>query len=703
MALEKAFGHIKNGVNNSLDYVDGLFKHIDLEKEDHVKHVVAGKLVKSSPVVLDSTNHAFWIGKIPIAPDINTDLYTDELLVAICTYIKRHLGDYGKGCIYMSRTLSELCNGVDDVRGTKTEELVSSCIQKHAKTLRVPIQVVDLEKSPLHAYLFERMRESQYADGMGCDMEQVFSRNIRDGLPDGIVPGLGHMSHALAYHLYHAAHECEPLYYMLANLRPEEIKDNPESPESSKWYGMIEIAIRMSGLANGVTINGGADRQKRYDDIIQGLLSPKATSKKWEQVHAAIKPIRDVLCPYYPQFHSIYISAAKNPFLEKKRQKNSRTAVLVNSTITAVLLSVGALVGKEVSHNQQKQVIQKMVSDATKSKLKYTSLDVYGNVNLAPLGMQEKELTLSYFMVGLATHASSIFPGLKSVGEEDLALLMFQELSSDPTLVRDTYMSGIGEREFIFRFVEKYKTYFEKAGVDLTPYFAGHPDVVKWAFEKETTRLDDSDSPLVILNSSILFDLVTNVTVSVKKRYYDKNDKKMREEYFMPSMEDITDQDAIKLVAEVSMSRYQIIRHPRYGILGVSRSDKDPRFAYDMSQFLKRDIQVDFLLSEFSKLPKSYLSGMIHTGGNFHLFKDYKHIVTTPEWDSCISQAVEMRDPLHNITYEVCPDYSDDPRGRADILLARRKGETTFTATRTKELYDIYKPVYEKWGEENSF
>lgn len=339
------------------------------EYKTYVSYSHNNHKVKELPTPLSSTNHAFWIGKFPRKPDADENIYTKELLAGILDYMGANVPRGEKGVLYISRTLSELMNGHEDAKDClSTEEQIALLYKlknKYAPDLE--LEIVDLEKSHMHSALFQELRKHRLPAGvdtgwalgtgdisLDCEQEELSLR--------------------IARILYMASQKHPEFKAKLDKIVPKKLQSKiPEIP-SIPYYGLVEIAIRLSELLQGKSTHGGAERQKVYDNLIHALISPKASSDSWNTVRESTKAIRDKFVgpkgEILHDFDGMYIDTSQNYFMKKSKWvKNKQKAALVAAGIAAGSIGVfGAGVGYEKHQQNQIQIRKNKTMEATVKK-----------------------------------------------------------------------------------------------------------------------------------------------------------------------------------------------------------------------------------------------------------------------------------------------------------------------------------------------
>ncbi len=133
-------------------------------------------------------------------------------------------------------------------------------------------------------------------------------------------PQLSQRSSALeiAQFLYWACSQNDDVRKIFGDMRPEKLDKN-KSPESSKWYGLTEVAIRLRAILDGHHTHGGVNRQAVYDGVILKLI--KGKTQKEYQAFRELYPLYKLL--EGRQFNTVHINSQSN-FQKLKRKGQLR-------------------------------------------------------------------------------------------------------------------------------------------------------------------------------------------------------------------------------------------------------------------------------------------------------------------------------------------------------------------------------------------
>jgi len=290
--------------------------------------------LENTETVLTSENHGFYIGKF-IANShfekalnvfgVNTKnerIYSVNFLLASLAYLKHSIGTGEKITIFIGRKLSELLNGETDVQNAYSNEQQRDLMYKLAQdpSIRLDNEQLDVrffEEEYLHKAVFQNLENAKDEETGIVDIDKVFANanlSFSDS-PD---------SFQIATVFYNAVKESEYLASIFENTMPGKLADDPELPESSKYYGMFEVAIRLTEILNGRNIHGGADRQNKYDKIIESII--KGKDRRLLSIDA-LKPLLEIMKGF--KFETIHVSTDNNYFRLKEISYRAQTRMLI--------------------------------------------------------------------------------------------------------------------------------------------------------------------------------------------------------------------------------------------------------------------------------------------------------------------------------------------------------------------------------------
>ncbi len=228
---------------------------------------------------LTSENHAFYVGKMfpekrfgvlreaITGTPANRSFYSSDFIRGALSTLLHRLPEGEKARVVVGRSLSEIFNGEEDVEGALSFEEQREKILEIAKKVDLTADRVDVvEMEELHPELFKALRWSTERHGK-VDVHQALKPAMRNPLR------MHSSSLDIAHHLYEAAQEDDDLYRAFKFSVPRQLRE--EESEASTYYALAEVAIRLRDMLDGRFIHGGAERQAKYDFIIQRILRGK--------------------------------------------------------------------------------------------------------------------------------------------------------------------------------------------------------------------------------------------------------------------------------------------------------------------------------------------------------------------------------------------------------------------------------------------
>ena len=301
---------------------------------------------------LTSENHAIYIGKyLPLTPGekmrrflgwgkVPERIYNEEMILGALDYAFAHVQKGQKVRVVVCRILSELFNGTEDVTQALPVEAeikwIYKLAQKHFKKGKEHLEVVALEKDPLHEELFKRLEDM--GDVRTNQMEMSEAMYSED--PIAYSPSMSSLE--LARALYQAQEESSNFRQALKRTVPERLQlfetESDEDASLTNYYGLIEIAIRLKEVLNGRFLHGGVDRQEKYDKILRKILYGKFQDSQ------AIKSIQSIaLQGEKKTFGQMHLVSEKNIYRRQVDRNRARLRMAFYGACT--VLATTGLVG----------------------------------------------------------------------------------------------------------------------------------------------------------------------------------------------------------------------------------------------------------------------------------------------------------------------------------------------------------------------
>jgi len=359
-----------------LDTVKTAFKPV--RKSPYVSHCINGKKTGENPA-LASGNHAFYIGKIirratydkikkvlkwKSAPD---PIYNEDFIAGGLEYLFANAGPDEKVRVVVCPVLSEIFNGPKDAKlAMTTEEEIELIYKLAAKKFgkgRDRLEVVDLEKEPLHRELFRVLRAATDPDTGEFDPQMAFGEQCAT---EANVPGENLNSLDIARCLYSAVKENENFAMRLKKGIPAKLKAEGDGDLPTSFYSLTEIAIRLAEIINGRNIHGGSNRQAVYDEVIEALI--KGNNKGSFRHVAALQPLFKLL--EGKRFETLHLDNGKNP--HHLRGEKMRALVRLATAGIIGAAAVAAPVGvqqyrEKMERETREEVVKKYINDQLKN------------------------------------------------------------------------------------------------------------------------------------------------------------------------------------------------------------------------------------------------------------------------------------------------------------------------------------------------
>lgn len=364
------------------------------KKDDsHMSHrVKVGEAKeKGEKPVLTSDNHAFYIGKfIPFTfgekvakvmgwGDVNDKesdekLYTREFLEGCLDYQFRHLAKDEKARVVVGRSLSELFNGPEDVINALSLEdekaLVRKIAKKKFKKEEDDLDIVEFEEMLDHQLLYKVLREHvdeetgvvdfpKAMETVGKAMDEVAEEHDdKNGmfLHLKLAPGSLEETRIIpeprslifAKHLYDAYENDDRFRGAIDSTVPKRLRYS--GSDSVAYYGLTEIAMRLSDIRSGKVIHGGADRQEKYDEKIKKIIEGKNGGYRSMK---ALEPLFEAMegC----SFETLHLKTEENPHEVKKKRTLAQSRIAIFVALSAAAIMGAYEFGKHVEEKEQKE------------------------------------------------------------------------------------------------------------------------------------------------------------------------------------------------------------------------------------------------------------------------------------------------------------------------------------------------------------
>lgn len=358
---------------------------ISAEGVQHLVRIAPEKKSKRKPSSLNEHNHGWYTGKLAQSAvgwrnwlrrvfGFEDKIYDQPFYQGSIDYLDEVTVKGMRPMIRVCPTVSEIVNGPEDVEGhfsgQDQVEWIKGLAHRKFGLSEEDIQVENIEDLPEHSGLFNLLRglipvmgssHSTFEKVFGC-IEDLKIEKVRGE----------YYSYEIAAVLYQTMLESDDgqenqLLQAFRSLVPEKLKKKAaEDPNSIyHYYGLLEIAIRITDLLNGRFIQGGADRQERYDDVITNLMiGEKGRFKGIEGLQSLFDLLKDC-----PRFEAMYLHTEKNHY-KKSFNRIVKWARGILATIGVVGLSYGGvLIGQSIERSSL-QRREKKIEQLTKRALK---------------------------------------------------------------------------------------------------------------------------------------------------------------------------------------------------------------------------------------------------------------------------------------------------------------------------------------------
>lgn len=324
---------------------------------------------------LTSDNHAFYVGKLipntvserirrllgwrlsreKIDPeakekiDPEERMYNKEFFAGALESLFTNLQEGQKARVVVCRSLSELINGPNDVEHALTSEqeicLIKRIAKRKFRKTENSLEVVDLEKQPQHEALFRALRASVKPETGRADIEKALADNEDE---QSVIAETNSLR--IAKMLFKAAAKSENLRKAFSKTIPDKLEDSaPENPDL-QYYSLIEVAIRLGDILNGIYIHGGSNRQAIYNGIIIQLIRGK--EGRYKDIEE-LKPLFEMLKGL--RFETLHLDNEKNYYRFKKIQSLARCRMLIYAALLVGVVAGGVIAGKWHERGQQKR------------------------------------------------------------------------------------------------------------------------------------------------------------------------------------------------------------------------------------------------------------------------------------------------------------------------------------------------------------
>ena len=654
---------------------------------------------ETSEAYLDSTNHAFYIGKarretrldhavkalgIKTALSPNAEetepIYNGELFSSIMDYGFAHLKPGEKLKIIVGRVLSELYNGPDDTKKCLTfdeqkAQLLALAKKKFNKE-PADIEILSWEDLPEHKVLFSVLNNR---------------KNMEEGLGDGeleellsSVESMEKVSSLNILKCLFRAQKDSPIFHeVLKGTVPKRLRDeaDEESILARKNYGMTEIALRLSELIHGKKIQGGVSRQYKYDEIIEKII--KGDTGPYKNIKT-LQPLFDLLKDL--DFQTVHIDPQQNYFARRSRKISAITRLALAATLGAASLT-GVYEAGRYNEYQKTLTREEVVNEYIRSTLKKDSNEFYYGgadanlvLNFAASKKQfERELGIRY---GLDDDTvKSLEPSIINFLLHERYSLFAYAMSEDRKIVPEYVDKYILTEGYVILLSRGHKT--------LRPYqhLMPHLDLIKKTAESGDEREISScvfrNAPPSVCSSIYKITPIGGFIESeLFGNEYELFIVEGGGEKFLAAR-DIYDNNPYDKEHESMAVSYS----------GKKAKQAAKDFLKDLARYDVIKFKMDFERDE-SKYPLEDAIRNMNDPALQGMFENESKSSDQAKW----SKAVPYEQSGGNVKYEVLKSFKfiQGPAGGKMYLyfLARLPGESTFTYSRAKELLGLFCKSY---------
>ncbi len=627
-----------------------------------------------TPIKFTSNNHALWLGKFPNSMKKRKGkegIYSKTLFQAGLTYLKQHITNHEDCVVIISSSLSEIMNGKDDVKGSLTEEEAKLTLKTLWKNIgKDPKSLTVHTLEELHPHLFSELRK--HSTNTGTDLFAVFAGDP----PETLSISDDNLSFKIAHLLFHATQQDLFFQGLFTNMVPEKIKHDlgPLLEQSSSgYYGLIEIACRLAEIAQGRIYNGGADRQKRYDNIITAILS-RSNQKKWNTAYKMLSPIRDLIENYSTSNirKDFYILEKENPYEKKHNLITKTTRIALTSLLGGTLLTGVYFQGRKDAITEESKLSTAMMDDAI-NKYKYAHISASGFTYASDISFAIKSIEVENLTKQMVQECIAIYHIQKSQRETASMLLdamIRQYIQRYPILsavMKDTTSS---RHSHLFKIIEENRTTFLNHNIYLeNPFESFLPyldEIIHIDYKKETeipnTSSEIQNRGLKLIGQFIKGDENHSISTTIDGKTIYKEIHKFRKNNlyrdktgkYYSSLEE--DDSLLTTLSTIFVFDYLI----------------DDINAYDLRFFTKEmeSQMVDFQ-SKAEDLPQIKKT-----------WKDMQYYN---------NKIISFNDTFGTFSYELAfYEYYDEKKSPNRVLLSRKKGESEFQLKLTLEVYKQY-------------
>lgn len=328
---------------------------------------------------ISSDNTYRYMGKVMKNRDSE---YSPEFIIWSLQYLFEKI-PYGKVNFVIWSKVSEIMNGAKDIKDAMSIEEQKDYIMYYAYQYfpeRVnDLNIIDIQQN--HPDLFSTLESNP--------------ENPLDTLDSNDLPNLDthHISSLkIAKHLYIACKNDKNLDNRIRSLTPPNLE---EKTESSYYYGLIEIAIRLTDYLNWITIQWWKYGQGKYDQFIKTIIMWSYKNYWWEGLEYLSQFCKEVLKNKNQKFATIHLKTKeyeqkiRDQEIVERRKKdkiaqkhNMYKNIVITALAISTLFGLGYLGVSESKKNDKAKIEEKINLENQKKladKKLWYSLTNYSN------------------------------------------------------------------------------------------------------------------------------------------------------------------------------------------------------------------------------------------------------------------------------------------------------------------------------------
>lgn len=250
---------------------------------------------------------------------------------------------------------------------------------------------------------------------------------------------------SLVQYLYWFAQKNPKLMQIFYATKPSEQKNQDRLPigqNNSDYYSLVEIWIRLYEVISWISIQGGIDRQNKYDKIIWGILQWKDIDGFKTKDYPELQELHTICNEINPDFVFDRIWISTKEVRETTEKQKSLSKLKMVTLVTSVLLAgiLGwSISGYQFSQNKQKKDKQELESkilqeslNATKISLWWTGVEYNPGENIQEKEKYLNDMTNHMYTFFCEVYWSSNNPDvIKSLIKNELLKIHTTYLSAD--------------------------------------------------------------------------------------------------------------------------------------------------------------------------------------------------------------------------------------------------------------------------------